>query len=318
MQKRTWQWSIIFVVFLLLVACKGRVPQGQQPLETEAALRLVQTGTQGVELQVLPNYPPPVVYDQNELIALVEVQNKGRHTVEATDCSVQVSGFDPNIILGGLNGPRSCAENVGTLEGKNVYNIEGAVNQIEFRSTNINLPPGVLDYNPTLNFKVCYRYRTEARPSVCVDPLFYQITGEQKACNYRKSVLTGGGQAAPVGVSYVGVNMLGNKAVFEISVVNLGGGRVLSPDVDIQNCDSGLEYTELDKVRYTVQLSSGGSIADCKPKDGLVRLVNNQGKIICTFTIPGSSAYETPLLIDLDYGYIKALSKPIKVVKTPQ
>ena len=317
MDKRVWTGCLL-LVFLLLIACRGRVPQGEQPLETEAAIRLVQTGTQGVELKVLPNYPPPVVYDKNELVALVEVQNQGNQDLEAQDCFVQVTGFDPNIILGGFDVPRSCAENVQTLEGKNIYNVQGGVNQLEFRSTNIALPSGVYEYNPKfILFKACYLYHTKASPSVCVDPLFYQITAEQKACDFRRSVLTGGGQGAPVGISYVGVQMAGGKAVFEINVVNLGGGRVTTNNVDIRNCDTNIEYTDLDKVKYTVQMT-GATMESCKPLDGYVRLTNNQGKIVCTFNLPNTGAYETPLLIDLDYGYIKSHQQPLKIIQTPQ
>lgn len=318
MPKRAWILCLV-LVFILLVGCRGRIPQGEQPLETEAALRLVQTGTQGVELRVLPNYPPPVVYDKNELVALVEVQNRGNHDLEAGNCFVQVTGFDPNIILGGFNVPRSCAENVVTLEGKDVYNVQGGVNQLEFRSTSIQLPPGVYEYDPKfVLLKACYLYHTKASPSVCVDPLFYQVTAEQKACDFRRSVLTGGGQGAPVGVSYVGVQMAGGKAVFEINVVNLDNGRVLSPDVDVQNCDSGLDYGSLDKIRYTVQLANAGTVGDCRPKDGYVRLTNDQGKIVCTFNLPNTGAYETPLLIDLDYGYVKSIQQPLKIIRTPE
>jgi len=311
-------FTLCVLLSLLLVSCSGRPAAGDRPQDTAAALKLVQSGTQGIEISVLPNYPPSLLYDQNELIALVEVKNRGNHDVEAQDCFVQISGFDPNIITGTFNGPRSCADTAGgVLEGKNVYNTQGSNNQIEFRSSNVALPPGVFEYNPTLNFLTCYNYRTTANPQVCVDPLFYQITSEQKTC-VPADVSTGGGQGAPVGISYVGVDMIGSKAVFEINVVNLGGGRVLSPRADIRNCgQASLEYTDLDKVAYSVQLS-GGSLIDCKPRDGMVRLNNNQGKIVCTYNIPGASSYQTPLLIDLDYGYIQSFQKPIKIIQTPR
>ena len=302
---------MLFLI-VLLVSCRGRVPAGEEPIDTATALRLVQTGTEGVEINFVPNYPPATIYDQNELIALLEVNNRGNHDLEASDCFIQISGFDPNIIPG--NFIQACASNIGVLEGKNVYNVRGGQNQLEFRSSNINL--NVYEYNPTLLAKACYIYQTTASPSVCIDPLLYQITGEQKACDYRRSIVTGGGQGAPVGIGYVGVDMVGGKAVFEINVVNQGGGRVLSPYADIRNCDAGLEYTDLDKVGYTVQMS-GGSLIDCSPRDGLVRLSNNNGKIICRFDVPGSGAYETPLQISLQYGYVKSIIKPLKIIKTP-
>ena len=307
---------LVFTLFLL-VSCKGEPAAGEKPHDTAAALKLVQTGTLGVEITTMPNYPPSQIYDLNELIALVEVRNKGNYNLGPQDCFIQITGFDPNIIGGGFDQPRTCAENVGILEGKNVYNTDGSFNQIEFRSSNILLPEGVFEYNPTLNILTCYVYRTLANPLVCVDPLFYQVTREQKSCTPR-DVGMGGGQGAPVGVSYVGVDMVGSKAIFEINVINNGGGTVLSPDTDIRSCTQDLlQYTDVDKVGYTVHLSGGMPIS-CSPGDGLVRLSNNQGKIVCSFDIAGTGAYETPLQITLDYGYIDSFQKSLKIIQTPQ
>ena len=304
------------IIILFLVSCRGRVAAGDNPTTTEAALKEVQTGTQGVEIQVVPNYPPSTIYDQNQLVALVELRNRGNHDLEQQDCFVQVTGFDPNIVQGTFQTTLSCASNAGVLEGKNVYNTQGGFNQLEF-SSSLSLPDGVFEYNPQLNFITCYNYHTKASPQVCVDPLFYQVTTQQKTCN-PTDVSMSGGQGAPVGVSSIGVDMVGNKAIFEINVQNYGSGRVLNPNADIHSCGQmSLSYQDLDKVRYDVNLN-GGNILDCKPQDHLVRLNNNQGKIVCSFTIPGGSSFQTPLLIDLDYSYIQSYLKQIKIIKTPQ
>ncbi len=307
---------IVILLILFLSACTGQVPAGEQQLDTAAALKLVQTGTQGVEVKTLPNQPPALLYDQNELVAMVEVHNRGNYDLDPTQCFTQITGFDTNIISGSFGMPQSCAVNVGMLEGKNVYNVEGSTNLLEFRAPNIILPLGVFEYNPNLNIVTCYDYHTIANPQVCVDPLFYQVTAEQKSC-IPQDVGMGGGQGAPVGISYVGVDMVGNKAVFEINVINQGGGRVLAPGSNIQNCGSlGLDYRDFDKVHYEVSLS-GGSPISCSPVDHMVRLTNNQGKIVCSFSINSPSAFETPLFIDLDYSYIKSQQQLIKIVRTP-
>ncbi|MBS3123420.1 hypothetical protein J4437_02160 [Candidatus Woesearchaeota archaeon] len=310
--------KVVFILglVLLIVSCGGNVPAGERPTDTIAALKQVQSGTQGVEVGLLSNYPPPLIYDQNELVALVEVKNKGNHNLEAQDCFIQITGFDPNIIRGSIQNVRSCADNLGTLEGKSVYNLDGGFNQLEFSSTNVELPTNVFEYNPKLNFVTCYNYQTVASPSVCVDPVFYQITSEQKSCR-PMDVSMGGGQGAPVSVSSVGVDMVGSRAIFEINIRNSANGRVLSPNADIRNCaQTSLSYTDLDRVDYTVELS-GGSLVDCKPQDGIVRLNNNNGKIVCTFEVSGGSAFETPLQITLDYAYLQSFQKQIKVIKTP-
>lgn len=305
----------LLTVSLLLAACNPSPAAGERPLETAAALQIVKTGTQGVELEFQPDSPPSVIYDQNDLIALLEVKNKGNHDLQGQDCFVLVKGFDPNIISGGFSTPRSCAENMGVLEGKSIYNTDGGTNLLEFDSQ-VNLPYNVPDYNPTLNFLVCYNYHTIANPSVCVDPLMYEITSEQKTCK-PMDVGMGGGQGGPVGITYVGVDMVSSKAIFEINVRNLGIGRVISPYADLRSCGQNLEYKELDRVGYNVEMS-GGSKVSCKPIDGFVRLTNNEGKIICTFNIAGSSSFETPLSVELDYGYIQSYLKQVKIIQTPQ
>lgn len=308
--------KVMLVVFLLgtlfLVACGPRIAQGEQPLETAQALQLVQTGTEGVQLEFLANAPPDQLYDQADFIALLELRNRGNDDVAANECFVQMTGMDPGIIR--LPPSLSCGE----LEGKNVYNVEGGFSQVQFGPVPVTLPVGVYEYNPPLKATVCYNYRTTTNPQVCIDPLFYQVSAEQKACQVR-DVSMGGGQGAPVGINYVNVEMTGDKAIFEIDVANFGTGRVLSRGVNIQECASrsiGLE--DFDVVDYIVTLSGEGVAAgDCKPSGGRLRLHNNRGKIVCSFSLGRTAAYETPLQIDFAYSYMDSISKQIKIIQTP-
>lgn len=304
------------LLIILITACTPKIP-GQTPIDTAAALKQVQSGSQGVETSLLANFPPPTLYDQDQLDMIIEVKNKGNYDLDASSCFVQITGLDPSIVRGGLNIPRSCAERVGRLQGKNIYNLEGDSNQLEFRSSSIFLPEGVFEFNPTFNIQTCYNYHTKASPQVCVDPALYQITSEQKVCT-PKSVNLGSGQGAPVGISYINVNMIGTRVVFEINVRNFGSGKVLSPYSDLQGCTQpSQDITERDRVAYSVQFNSG-SLINCNPSGGIIRLNNGNGKIVCSFNIPGTGAFESPILIDLDYNYLQSFQKSIKIVKTPQ
>jgi hypothetical protein len=307
----------LLCVLLLITACGPQVQGGETPIDTVQALEIVRSGTQGVELEFLQDLPPPVIYDEQELVSLVEVKNLGNSDLRQDQCFVHITGFDPYIISGGFNALRSCAENLPQLEGKNLYNIKGEVNQLEFMSSIIGLP-GVPEYSPNLKYNLCYNYHTKASPSVCVDPQRFQISGQQKACDFRSGVQVRAGQGGPVGVSYVKSDMINGKAIFEINVRNMGNGKVLSPDADIHSCgDTSLSRLDFDRVKYEVQLGSG-IVGDCKPRDGILRMNNNNGKILCTFHTSGSSAFETPLIIDLDYSYWQTYDKQIKIVQTPE
>jgi len=316
--KRAWKNSLVVLLVLcslLLVSC-NKVAGGGTPTDTASALKVAYSGTAGVETTLMANFPPALLYDNNELIAILDVKNRGSHDIELGDCFIQVTGFDPNIIRGGFDVSIPCTGLEGTLEGKNVYNTQGGATQLELHSTDIRLPEGIFEYNPMLNFVTCYNYHTIASPSICIDPLYNQVVNMQKTCT-PKSVSLGGGQGGPVGVSYVNVQMMGSRATFEINVQNMGGGKVMSPTSDIRDCGkSSIQRTDLDKVMYKVEMSSGMPLS-CKPTDGYVRLTGNSGKIICSATIPDTAAYETPLKIDLDYNYMTSFTKTIKIVKTP-
>mgnify|MGYP006449302941 FL=1 len=89
--------GVLVLLVIFIAGCTG-VPQGETPGDTAAALRAVQTGTQGIVTQVLENSPPALIYDSSELVALVEVRNRGNYDLDQTSCFVQITGFDPNII----------------------------------------------------------------------------------------------------------------------------------------------------------------------------------------------------------------------------
>jgi hypothetical protein len=311
MQKRVLIIAFILLA-VLLTSCSYKPESGERPIDSAAALRQVQVGTQGLDLKFLPGLPPYTIYDTTELVAIAEIWNKGNHDMEPGTCFLELIGYDTNIIKGIIS-RQPCSQTL--FEGKKTHNLDGSFEQLELKSSNIMLPFGVFEYEPNLNLVACYNYQTFANPLVCVENSFYIVTSEQKSC-FVRDVSTGGGQGAPVGVSYVGVDMAGDKAIFEINIVNHGSGRVLSPLSSLSSCPNNLEYYDFDKVGYTVELS-GGSLIDCKPQDGLVRLSNERGKIVCTFNIGNSQAYETPLMIRLDYNYMQQLLQRVKIIKTP-
>ena len=299
---------IVLSALLVLTACG--VPQGENPGQSAAALQAASTGFQGVEIQFMPNAPPNQIYDVNQLNAIVEVNNLGRFNLEPQNCFVELSGYDSTIITG-MNYRQSC----GLLDGKNPYNLNGGYNQIEFKSGNILLPANTPTYTPTLRLAACYQYQTVATPQVCVDPLFYTISSQQKSCN-PGSVQMSSSQAAPVADTNIYPQMLGGKALFDITIQNVGGGLVLSPFTSLLSCPSNLGYQDENKVAYSVSMA-GGTLISCKPESGVVTLNNGQGKMICQFSIGNSPSFETPLRIELNYNYMKSWLKSVQIVQTP-
>lgn len=298
----------ILFVLVVLSGCSSGVPEDQN--EVAAVTRFIRSGTQGLSMQFKSDLPPTRLFDTSDLVALIETRNQGVYDLGADKCFIQFGGFDQNIIRG-VDVRQACGE----LPGKSTYNQEGGFGVLEFRSTNINLPEDASPYTPPLVATACYEYKTVASPQVCIDPRFFELTREQKACQVR-DIGVGGGQGAPVGVTFVNVDMVGSKAVFSIDVANVGGGRIVSPRAGLTRCPVGLKYDEFDEVRYKVELS-GGTLIQCSPKDYLVRMSNDRGKIVCTFDVGSTQAYETPLRIELGYNYMQSVQRSVEIIRTP-
>lgn len=301
----------LFLVLIFMSGCPAMVRGGATPEETESIAGQVRSGVQGLEIQFAPNLPPSTLYDLVDLIVVAELNNRGAYDIRADQCFVELGGFSSSIIRG-INYRQSC----GDIVGKSLYNAEGGFNRLEFKSSNIVLPRGVDTYKPPLVLTACYKYQTTASPQVCVDPSFYQLTAEQKACQVR-DISLGGGQGAPVSIENIKVNMVGRKVIFEIDVSNGGGGRVVSPLASLSRCPSGLRYDDFDLVRFNVDLV-GGSLVKCTPQDQMIRMTDGRGKIFCTFEVGNTQAYETPLKVELDYKYMQSISKQIEIIKTPE
>jgi hypothetical protein len=262
-------------------------------------------------MNFVSDYPPSRLYDLTDLLIVAELKNEGATDITGDKCFVELGGFAPSIIRG-VNTRQSC----GDIPGKSVYNTEGGFNQLEFKSSNLFLPSGVDQYEPTFILTSCYQYQTTASPQICVDPGFYRLSADQKACE-TKDVSLSGGQGAPVAITNIKVDMVGSKVLFEIDVSNDGGGRVVSPLASLSRCPTGLRYDDYDQVRFNVDLI-GGRLIKCTPQDYMVRLTDNDGKIFCTFDVDNTQAYETPLKIELSYNYMESISKQTEIIKTPE
>ncbi|MCK4589254.1 MAG: hypothetical protein KAT77_02340 [Nanoarchaeota archaeon] len=306
------RWWIGLMLSILLVGCQPLVGGGETPEETSGLSRYARSGFQGLDMRFIQDLPPNSLWDVAELVIVNELKNVGSYNIEADKCFIEVSGIDRNIVRNLQPGIRQSCDDI---EGKSVYNTEGGFNQIEFQSASIILPEGVDRYAPNIVLSACYNYKTIASPQVCIDPGFYQLTSEQKSCQVR-DVPLGGGQGAPVSVDNVKVDMVGQKAIFQLDISNTGPGRVVSPRAALNQCPGNMRYDDFDEVGFIISLS-GEFPEKCTPSDHLVRLTNNKGKVFCTFNVGSTAAYEAPLNIELNYKYLQSISKKVEIVKTP-
>jgi hypothetical protein len=299
--------SLILIV-LFITGC-GSVRRGRD--EPPVSAQFVATGTEGVVMKFLPEQPPPKVYTQGPLSFVVEVRNRGTYTVPSAE--FYLSGFDPNILIGLGSGSRYIMNE--QLDGKSQYNPEGGYSMVTFSEDSASLPSSMPNYKPTFLLTACYPYQTVATPLVCVDPNPLDTTSD-KACRVQKVYGTGS-QGAPVAVQSIEAEARPTGMFFRIHVANVGSGTeggsgtVFSQD-KLQSCFSGLQYSDLNTLRFEVDVS--GQPLECQPNNGELRLVNKKGVVFCTFkNIQNIPAYQTPLNVRLFYGYKSSISKVVEI-----
>jgi len=160
----------------------------------------------------------------------------------------------------------------------------------------------------------CYMYTTFAAPMVCIDPQPY--VENKKVCT-PKATTWSSGQGAPVAITRVTQENTPRTAVFHIEVKNMGGGTVFDPG-NLEKCSpyypGGAKTNDLNAF-WIGEVRIGNRMLTCTPSN-YIRLQNNAAQFTCTYPIEYAdinSAYVTPLVIELWYGYSKTLEKVVPV-----
>lgn len=298
---------ICAILALSLVAGCGNFQKGNGEPNVDADA--IATGTEGLVMRFLPDQPPAKVYTGAPLTFLVEVWNRGTHRVSGAE--FYLTGYD-KMMIPSLRDRVQIAED---LEGKSQYNPQGGFTTLTFESSDVTLPTSMPSYRPTFLLTACYPYQTTATPLVCVDPN-PQDTVSDKACMTQKNYATGS-QGAPVSVQNVEAESNPSYMYFRIHVANTAGGTDQASgtvyDMDaLHKCPDQLTYSDLNTIQYQVDL--GGTPLSCEPKNGEIRLVNNQAILFCKYAYTQSGgAYQTPLNIKLFYGYKSSTSKLLEI-----
>ena len=331
--KKSLVLAIVIFLLVLISGCKGK--------STEKSLEEIRTGTEGITMNFLPNAPPAKIHvekgappEANIFEVVLELKNKGAYPQpdEGTGGlgpsfgKIFLSGYDTNIITLESKDGKSGDLSTKTLEGKSTINPNGGQDILSFTGKIIPENLNVEKYEPTLLATACYYYLTIAGPSVCIDPNPYSTIKEKKVCEVQDTTLSN--QGAPVAVTKIDEEAFATKTQFKITIKNVGNGDVLKADAANNKCDpfgtQKIQRDDIDKVNLMwVKVSDKalmcGPFAESNVKStgGLVRLINGEGFVICE--MPNSeygnkiSAYTTPLLIQLSYGYRNTIEKKIQI-----
>ncbi len=202
------------------------------------------------------------------------------------------------------------------LAGDNYYFPGGETDYKDFKAHIVNWPQGIDETYQKFLVTNCYFYATEATPLVCLDPEPY--SEDRKVCTPGYTTFKGS-QGAPVAVTSVRQENTRTKAFFTITFSNVGNGRVYAPWA-ITKCNpygGAGRTTEKDlNVVYLGDIRIGNTYLDCVPTNRFIRLENGQGTITCSYDYEYGdirSAYQTPLIISLYYGYGQTMERQVRI-----
>lgn len=277
---------------------------------------------------------------QNKVDIAVEIINKGVYPQpedhQTMTGKLYLSGYDKNIIKFDASSqqPFFDLSKTTALYGKTLINAQGGSDVAAF-NPQVDKEKLIVDkYEPIFLATLCYEYKTIAGPSVCIDPDPYPTVKQKKVCEVKDITLTS--QGAPIAVTKIEEKALSEKTQFMITIKNVGGGDVLrirseaqqaqgasqaqQPGSTIEKCDpfgsSKITKEDISKV-YVEGITLGDKFLQCWPfaesnaksDKGHIRMQNGEGSVICELmkennAYPGgTTAYTTPLRIELSYAY---------------
>jgi len=191
---------------------------------------------------------------------------------------------------------------------------------IEYHGQVHDWPAGLDETTQHFLLTTCYQYTTFASPMVCIDP--DPVSDNLKVC-VPKSVTYGGGNGAPVSISSIEQENTPRKIIYRINVKNIGTGTVYDPG-QLEKCNpyypgrvtpQDLNVVYLGDVRVGnvgLKARGGNGGITCSPE--VIRLdpKTKTGSTTCTYPIEyvtARSAYVTPLVVELWYGYSETLKR---------
>jgi hypothetical protein len=204
------------------------------------------------------------------------------------------------------------------LAGDTYESPGGEIGYVNFDGNIISWPAGLDQSYQSFLITNCFLYATYAAPQVCIDPA--PFSQDRKVCI--PSTYTGtAGQGAPVAVTYIYQENSPLQATFEIHIKNVGGGQVYDPGM-LETCSpyfpARVTAQNLNTVYIgDIRVSGDLQMLQCMPNN-YVRLDPNTGEgiITCTYQFPFSgmrSAYLTPLVVELWYGYSKTIESRVVI-----
>lgn len=301
------KWIICLTLFIILIGCTGIIP-GQD----RSTIRIpdIHQGTQGLEINYLSGMPPVEVFE-NQLFEIgLEITNKGATDVQNGIYNIAINEQFLDLVDEKMNRIN--------IKGKSIYQPLGGKERILLKARSSELGGQITKQSTTIITNACYEYSTKATIITCIDT--HELKQETKVCKIQAHRI-GGGQGGPVGVVSVEPKMLPHenndriKPTYVIEIQNLGKGQVIDSNLVYDACmGRSIDKKDYDVIFVNAMLSN--DILNCQSSQ--IKLRAKENKILCELSQgldKNRGNYQSPLSIELDYGYMQTLPKTITINK---
>ncbi len=310
----------ILMILLLLYGCK----KGGKYTPTITS-KDIYTGRDGLVMEFFDGAPPEEVFENGVLPIGIRLYNKGAHDIEEGYLSIML---EKKYMMADTNSLKSINQEVKfkdtehitfELEGKGVVHPKGGQEVITFTASTKELDKEL--YTSLVSIIACYDYQTRAVETICIDTDVYGLKEREKSCDAKKT-LTLSSQGAPVAVTKIESDMLPDKdnpsiikPRFEITIKDLGNGRVIGKEYVEAECSSGpVEYNLINVKAYISTMDENNKL-DCD-NEGSLTLKRKEGSLVCVYEEgfnEDKGTYSSPLYIIMDYGYADSISRDVKI-----
>lgn len=299
----------------------------------------IRQGTDGLVMNFVQGTPPASVYesrtsgsnaDEGIFEFSATLENKGASDIKQGYLAVgyeegyitlaPTSGWTENDLPAASEDPKTMSF---SLKGKSPLNPAGEVKMVSNKLKTKMLDELSETHDSLVMLTACYDYSTIESANVCIDS---DPNGkETKPCIVNDLTFTS--QGAPIAITKIETAMLpsgGNtvKPEFKIYIKNSGVGDVIKSDKIDLACKSKLTEEEKNDLWniIDIKLTLGGDengIFECTPLP--MKLKSAEDYVRCVYTTPimAEIAYQTPLVINLTYGYTQTISKSVEILKNP-
>lgn len=226
-------------------------------------------------------------YQEQPLELPISVHNTLAYDLE--DVSVYIKGFDNHYVE-----LYSAQQQHALLEGRSVFNHDGAKERFLFEGIIKKLLPGAEKEQEDYRVHVNYKSKVEFSPSICVAAQQGSYAGAaydtyQGACAFQTEI-SYNGQGAPFGIAALEiVPRQGKQVELRMKLENKGKGKVGKATL--------------------ISATIGGKPLTCEFRGDTVEnsfLFEEEQKsvnLICAGYLSSDAAYTTPLFVELKYDY---------------